>query len=208
MHIFDDEPSEIDIFRRKQKEMSLAEIIHYFNSQIDDELYNSKNLDYDSIKLFRELISRKKSVETIELDKNSDSSSDTQSDSGDDFDKIFNSFSNKNKSKKSKNSKKVKNTKFEQKFEILKDGTRKWVKTPGEEGSYLIEEKLTQTADIKHELSDNWWRKVSRKVTVLASSPQDPLFVVTNDLFKLALDKIKNAKDVAHGSYKTRYKPY
>ena len=62
----------------------------------------------------------------------------------------------------------------------------------GEEDSYLIEVKLTQTADIKREISDNWWQKVSRKVTVLASSPQDPLFVTTNDLFKSALFKINN----------------
>ena len=69
---------------------------------------------------------------------------------------------------------------------------KKRVKTPGEEGSFLIEVKLTQMADIKHEISDNWWQKVSRKVTVLASSPQDPLFVATNDLFKSALNTIKN----------------
>ena len=118
MHIFDEEPSEIDIFRKKEKEMTLAEILDYFNFQIDDSNFHTKTLDYDTIRLFRELINKSKLTETIEL-KDGDSGSDDESDSsGDDFDKIFNSFS---KSKKSKKSKKVKNTKFEQKFEILKE---------------------------------------------------------------------------------------
>ena len=98
IHVFDDEPSEIDIFRsRKQKELTLAEMIDYFNSQISDEHCNVKSIDYDTIKLFRDLINRTKLVEIIEIDKDSD----TQTDSEDYFDKVFNSFSN-DKPKKSK----------------------------------------------------------------------------------------------------------
>ena len=102
MHIFDDEPLEIDIFRKKEKN-DFSKNLDYFNFQINDTNFHIKTLDYNTIRLFRELISKPKLTETIELNKDSDSGSDDESDSGGDFDKIFNSFSDKDKSKKNQN---------------------------------------------------------------------------------------------------------
>ena len=70
----------------------------------------------------------------------------------------------------------------------------KWIKTPGEEGKYLVEIRMWDTADLKKIPSDQWWQKVNKKVKFVSSSSTDPVLIATNNLMKLALDRIKKNK--------------
>ena len=85
------------------------------------------------------------------------------------------------------------------------------MKSPGEEGQYLIEIKITDTKDIQKIPSDEWWKKVARKVVFLASSSKDPLYIDVNNILKAVFNKINKIKNLTKGKYSAggaRFKPY
>lgn len=101
--------------------------------------------------------------------------------------------------------KKVKNVTFEQSFHLQSNNKTKWIKTPGEQGKYLVEIPLWDTSDVQNLPSTQWWQKVNKKARFLSSSLSDPLFNQSNILLKSILDRLKKTKDVvkrwrwAHG---------
>lgn len=207
------EVSQIELIRQKEKERTLDEIIEYFSNQITNDQFIVEALNFETVSVFKDLIKKINNInlnvnETDNFKINDDDDDDDDDSSNDEFNNSINLILNKNNKKTKKGKKHVS---FEQIFQISTDGKRKWLKTPGEKGMYMIEIKVTDTRDIVNVNHDEWWKKVSKKVIVLAESTNDPLFVSVKNVLKMSLDKIKNISNVKSGSYTmemNRFKPY
>lgn len=210
-NFYSDEVSQATYIQMKDAKLSFEELITCFQEQIEKEYLYKKTMSFDLIKRFRELVENSKievlvvpsvpklqDPEIINIESEHD-------DDDDDDDDIKRAFSTVFSSKKSKQ-----HNKFEQSFHLLVNDEKQWIKTPGEEGRYLVEIKITDTKDIKKVPTDEWWKKVHKKAVFLASSSQDTLYIDTNKILKNAFDRINKIKNKSQGKYSvdSRFKPY
>lgn len=205
-----DEVSQATYLKIKDSKISFEALMHYFNEQINEDHLNMKSINFDYIKRFKELIKKSENkIEKIDCINIIDSETDINDDDDDDDDIIEKAFSSVFSPKKKSNIK-TNNTKFEQSFHLLTNDEKKWIKTPGEEGRYLIEIKITDTKDIKKVPTDEWWKKVGKKAVFLTSSSQDPLYIESNKILKEAINKINKIKNISKGKYTVgnKFKPY
>ncbi len=203
------EASQVKILKEKQRDLTIEELLDYFVNHIPNDQLDCQTIDLEVVRIFKELT--KNEYKTLyEVKKNSECSSGSDDDDNDDYnDDIFEKeFSAILKPKKDK---KIKNDKFEQSFNFKTNDETKFLKTPGEKGQYLVEIKIWDTKDIRKTPSDQWWRRINKKVRFLLSSSSDPLFSATNNILKLGFDRIKKIKNLTSGAYNNsnnRFKPY
>lgn len=178
------EVSQLELVRQKEKKRTLDEIIEYFNEQITNEQFIAESINFETVYIFKDLIKKAKNINSNdnETDESKiDDDDDDDNSSSDEFNKSINSILNKNKNKIKKGKKHIN---FEQSFQLSVDGERKRLKTPVEEGLYMIEIKVTDTRDIENKKPDEWWKKINKKIIFLAQSSKDPLFVSVKNVLK------------------------
>lgn len=210
---FKDELSQAKVLNEKHRIISINELNDYFNTIMPKEQLDLKTIDVQTVQIFKDLVKREYKI-LYEIDNDEDKGStvvvNSESDDDDDndediFEKEFQSIL---KTKDNKN--KVTNSKFEQTFNLQSNNKINYLKTPGENGQFLVEIKLWDTKDLKKIPSDQWWTKVSKKGKFILLSSSDPLFISINNVFKLGFDRIKTTKGVLSGTYGScnRFKPY
>lgn len=96
-------------------------------------------------------------------------------------------------------SKHMENTKFEQSFHLTSNDEKKWLKTPGEEGLYMIDIRITDVRDLRSTPPNDWWQKVNKKMIILAQSSKDPLYVCISNVMKLGLNRLKKVPNAKSG---------
>lgn len=88
--------------------------------------------------------------------------------------------------------------KFEQSFHLLCTDKKKIIKTPGEEGKYLIEIRVWDTQHMKNVPSDQGRTRVHKKERFVSWSSSDQVYISKNNILKLSLDRIRKVKGASN----------
>lgn len=196
-----DEVSQAELIRRKEMKMTLTEMIEFFENEIGVADFNSQTINSEIKNTFQNLVIKSTKLVDITL-----TDSDETDDDDNVFDKAFENILTKNKKK----SKRMENTKFEQSFQLTSNDEKKWLKTPGEEGLYMIDIRITDVRDLRTTSPNDWWQKVNKKMVILAQSSKDPLYISVSNVMKLGLNRLKKIQNVKSGSFSVgkRFMPY